>query len=102
LGYTIAVVVGAALQTIGWWMQGRKKRLQSSGMTFVSVGLLFALLGTAAVREIHRLNLVPLSELIDFHTRASRVSGFEVFLIFAVVNVGLVALCVWLVTRKNI
>jgi hypothetical protein len=100
LGYTIAVFVGAVLQVLGWWMQRRTKRLHSSGMTFVSVGILFALLGTAAVREIHRLNLVQATDTVAYHIRAAQIGGFEVFLIFAVVNIGLVALCVRLVRSE--
>ncbi len=54
-------------------------------------------------REVVRLNALGeerIAELIAQHAESMKVDGFEVFMLFAVINSGLIGWCFWIV-RKN-
>jgi hypothetical protein len=59
------------------------------------------LIGVASLREIIRLSQADLDQVISATKAASDVGGFELFLIFTVLNAGLIAWCVRLVSSRG-
>jgi hypothetical protein len=95
--YAIAVLFGAALQASAWIWQLRCAQLSRVPLAIASAGTALALLGAAVLREVIRLASVDLDSLDSRHAEAAHVGGLGVFLLLAVVNIGLIGGCVWLV-----
>jgi len=60
------------------------------------VGALATILGMSIVREAIRLHSIDITRLYPQHEDAAQVGGFPVFLIFALVNIVVIAACVWI------
>jgi hypothetical protein len=99
--YVVAAAAGAVTQGIGWIVQLRIgfRRWQ---LPLATLGWLVALLGVAVVRESIRLaSLGDLGELYVRHRDAREIGGWELFLVFAVLNGGVICFCIWLVRRNG-
>lgn len=94
-------VVGMVLQAAGWtmWLRGdsRNPMLLMMG----SAGAVIMLVGTAVLREIVRAAQVGQESSGSGMIAASEVEGFGVFLLFAVINTGLIVLCVRVVWSQR-
>jgi hypothetical protein len=69
-------------------------------LLLTKAGLVATVLGMSVCREAIRLTslgVTRLDELIPQHAEAMQVEGFWVFLLFAVINIGLISWCFWLV-----
>jgi hypothetical protein len=97
--YLIAALIGAGLQAGAWLLQFRMGRLGRARLAIASAGTAMALLGVSVIHETIRLASVDLEALYPLHAEAARIGGLAVFLAFAVINIGLIGLCVWLVRR---
>jgi hypothetical protein len=97
--YLTAALIGAGLQAGAWLLQFRMGRLGRAPLAIASVGAALGLLGVSAIREAIRLASVDLDALYPSHAEAAQIGGLAVFLVFAVINIGLIGLCVWLVRR---
>lgn len=71
------------------------------GLTVLTGTLAGILTATAVLREIVRLTQADHAVVLHSTTAASQVSGFGLFLVFTVVNVGLMAWCVHLVRKSS-
>jgi len=64
------------------------------------LGLLAGMLFSAAVvRELIRVASIDFAAMIPQHEEAGQVEGFGIFLVTAVIVVGLMTLCVWWVRQ---
>lgn len=102
LPYGILAAIGFALSIVAWLWQGRLAKLDGRPLGLATTGLMAAVLGASVCREVVRLAAIGpgrLAQLLPSHQAATRVDGFFAFLLFAVFNGLLIALCFWLVRR---
>jgi hypothetical protein len=97
--YVVMALLGAAIGASAWLWQLRTGQLSRIPLAIAAAGTILALLGVSVLREIHRLQTVDLSAALPRHADAAQIGGLSVFLLFAVVNAGLIGLCIWLVQR---
>ena len=103
--YLIIAVVGVISQFIGWIRIYRAGTIELPPLLICSTGLLATVAGMSVCREAIRIvTLGPLrfDELVAQHAAAMEVDGFWVFLLFAVLNLGLIAWCFRLVKGNTI
>lgn len=102
--YLVFAILGMFAQVIGWIQLLRQIPL-TNGISFnplllTTAGLVATVAGMSVCREAIRLSSLGqtrLEELIPQHAEAMQVEGFWVFLLFAVINIGLISWCFWLV-----
>lgn len=99
--YLLLGILGAALQLFGWWKVRTSRAIGLQPLILASVGLTCSLIGCAVVREVLRLHHIDIASLYAHHAEASQVGGLSVFLVFTVVNAGLIAYCIWLVRPQR-
>lgn len=96
--YLILAIFGSLMQASAWiriWRGG----FERLWMIVATLGCLFGLIGVSVVREVIRLSHLDITQLIDNHAAAHQIGGFAVFLLFSVINLGVIGYCVWLVSR---
>lgn len=102
--YVVLAFVGLCLQVGGWVMQlralGRGNALNAAWLWVGGAGMLLAILGATVLREVIRLSRLDIEALASTHARAREIGGLGAFLVFAVLNAALIALCVRLVRRS--
>jgi hypothetical protein len=97
--YFNAALFGAALEAGAWVGQLRRSRLDRTSLAIASVGTAIGLVSVAVLREATRLASVDVEALYPHHADAAAIGGLTAFLLFAVINFGLVGFCIWLVRR---
>ncbi len=97
--YLFLAGCGWGVQFASWVQMKRAGRFERIWLTTASVGLLMTLCGTAVVREIARWVRLNGNELSAWHEEASQVGGLPLFLIFFVINIGLISYCIVRVRR---
>ena len=97
--YGVLFLVGAVVQGVFWLRVKSGSDLTPRMLAFATAGTLATLLGVAVVRETRRLAALDLGPLLESHRHAAGVGGIAIFLIFFLVNAGVIATCVWLVKR---
>lgn len=97
--YLIAAIGGVLLQAAAWMRQMSRPALGARCLAGASLGALATITSVSVVREVIRLNDVGLETYLPAHDRALQVGGLGVFLAFAVLNAGLITLCLYLVRR---
>lgn len=105
--YLIIAIVGLVAQFVGWYRIKRcaseRQQIDFWPLMLSSAGLVATILGMSVCREvtrIHALGEARWTELLPRHAEAMQVEGFWVFLLFVVINAGLIAWCFWLVKRN--
>lgn len=105
--YLAAAILGMIAQLTGWFQLLRQipstNGISLKPLLLTTAGLVATVLGMSVCREAIRLSSLGatrLQELIPQHAEAMKVEGFWVFLLFAVINIGLISWCFWLV-KKN-
>jgi hypothetical protein len=101
LPYVIVAIFAAVAQVALWiviWRAGRISWLLMSGVTAACV---VAILCVATARESFRLAHVDITELFPAHAESIEVGGFFAFAAFALVNLVLIAGCLWLVRSQR-
>jgi hypothetical protein len=89
LPYAVATAIGGMLQAAAWLMQLRQPARRN--LALASVGMGVSVLASGAVRESLRVSALDLEALYPLHARAAESSGLGLFLLFFVVNAGIVA-----------
>lgn len=102
IGMPWMVIVAAAVmfQIVGWRLQFRKPCLCNRWLSAITLAAVITMIGTASLREIIRLTHVNLDQVNAATKAAADVGGFELFLIFTVLNVGLIAWCIQMVRSR--
>jgi hypothetical protein len=96
------IVAAAALfQMVGWLIQFRRPCICSRWLTAITLAATVILIGVACLREIIRISQADLDQVISATKAAADVGGFELFLVFTILNVGLIAWCVRLVRSRG-
>ncbi len=102
--YLGLAMMGMIAQFAGWFQMRRRllssKVFSLSPLVLSTAGLVATVVGMSVCREAIRLSSLGetrLEELIPQHAEAMKVEGFGVFLLFAVINIGLITWCFWLV-----
>ena len=109
--YLLLAIVGMLLQIYGWIRLYRSTRpstgdasnLPRGPLLYSTIGLVSTILGMSVCREVVRLSVLGesrMAELIPQHAEAMKVDGFGVFLLFSLINIGLIIWCFWIV-KKN-
>ena len=96
--YLAVAIFGVILQGFAWIriLQLGLERIWLIAATF---GWLLTLISVSVIREAIRLSHIDITQLYANHAAAREIGGFEVFLLFAVINFGVIGFCVWLVRR---
>jgi len=101
LPYVVVAIVAAAAQAVLWgvvWRLGRCSCVLLSGVTAACV---IAIVCVAAARESFRLAHVDITRLYPAHDRSMEVGGFFAFAAFLVLNLALIAACLWLARTQH-
>lgn len=96
--------IGLIAQAIAWILQWLAPGFDRRWLGMAAAGLVATLAGMTVCREVVRLDAIGpdrLAELYSVHAAAANIEGFPVFLGFAVLNLGLIALCFFLVRRAR-
>ncbi|RLS41759.1 MAG: hypothetical protein DWH81_05520 [Planctomycetota bacterium] len=99
--WLIIAIASSLFQIVGWVMQFRRPCLCNRWLTTITVALLTALVAVASLREIVRLSLANLDQATTSTRAASQVGGFRLFLVFTVLNIGLIAWCIHMVRSRK-
>jgi hypothetical protein len=101
MGWMLIVAASVLFQIVGWLLQFRRPCICNRWLSAITLAATITLIGVASLREIIRLSQADLDQVISATKAASDVGGFELFLIFTVLNVGLIAWCVRLVSSRG-
>lgn len=103
LPYAAMAAVGGAIQLFAWIAQFARRGLARRWLLVASTGLVINFIGMAVVNESTRLATFQASGKLDTlfarQEEAFQVGGFPVFVLFLIVNAGLIAFCVRLVRK---
>lgn len=97
--YLGIAIGGMILQAVAWLVQMGRPAFSGRCLTVASFGVLAAITGVTVARETLRLNDIGWEAYSPDHANAWQVGGLPVFLVFAVLNAGLIVLCLILVRR---
>lgn len=105
--YFALAIIGWVAQFVGWLQVLRQipqtNEFSLNLLLLTTAGLVATVVGMSVCREAIRLSSLGVSRLeslIPQHANAMAVEGFWVFLLFAIINGGLIAWCFWIV-RAN-
>lgn len=97
----LMVLVTSAVAVILFSLSRRKKSVQElSTLLGLTCAQLIQLVAAASLREVIRLTQADLTAVTQNAADAFQIGGFAVFLIFAVMNAGLITWCIVLVKQK--
>lgn len=99
--YLILAAVGGLAQTAGWLGLLRSGKLAGALLAMATAGLVMTLTGMTVAREAIRLSQIPIATLYDQHAHAASVGGLPIFLLFCVINAGLIVYCIRLTRPKS-
>lgn len=98
---SVLLALGSVLQALHWlpvWRGGRPTTAQRYGL---AAGVVLFWLGALVAREVARLSALATPELFARHDKVATTAGFGVFLVFAVITIGVVAWIVATVSRAT-
>lgn len=98
--YFAAACFGLVLQVGSWLAHARRSDFPRQALMVCTLGLALTIAGMTAVREAIRLSAIDVSPLYAQHADAARKGGLVVFVVFFLVNAGLIGWCLCL-TRKR-
>jgi hypothetical protein len=91
--YLAVVAAGLVAQALAWAYALATARLPYRALIVTTMGAAAAILGTACAREILRMGMLAMDELLAVHARALESGGMAMFLAFLVINIGVIAWC---------
>lgn len=100
--FALMAAIGFVLSSVAWIWQWKISQLDARPLSLATLGLVITVLGASVCREVVRLAALGpnrLAELLPSHQAATQVDGFFAFLVFALFNGALIAVCFWLVRR---
>jgi hypothetical protein len=98
--YLVIASVGVIGQVGLWLWLFRRDQVTAPWLTVVSLACVLTLVGTSVLRESIRLSNVEVTQLYERHADAAAIGGLTLFVVFVVINSGLIATCIWLVRRS--
>lgn len=97
--WLVLAVAGLVLQVVAWWRIRTRHTLHRPALWLATVGLTATIIGIAAVRESIRVTQVDWAGLAERHAAAAGAGGLPVFLVFAVLALGVIVACVRIARR---
>ncbi len=98
--WMLIVVASVLFQIVGWLFQFRRPCICNRWLSAITTAATFTLIGVASLREIIRLSQADLDQVNAATKAAADVGGYELFLIFTALNVGLIAWCIQMVRSR--
>lgn len=95
------LLLGIGAQGAGWLLQRRRDDFKKLYLAVISAGGAITLLAAASLRELIRLSQVDLTLVAANAAEAVKIQGFVLFLLFSLLNLGLIGLSIWLVMRSR-
>ena len=95
--WLMVVAIGSVVQLNGWWLMRKSRKLPAMSLLLITGGAGLMLTGAGFLRELLRFVQVDAAGVVSNVETAARVGGFWLFVIFTVLNVGLIAFCIHLV-----
>ncbi len=105
LPYFVAACVGAVMQAAGWLWIATARSLEVRKLLLPSLGLLLTVVGMTVCREAVRIASLGwrrFEAMHPVHADAYGRGGLAVFLVFFVVNAGLIVFVFWLVRNRSV
>jgi len=96
--YLAVAIFGVILQAVAW-LRNLRSGFERIWLIAATLGWLLTLISVSIVREAIRLSHIELPTLFDSHAAAREIGGFEIFLLFAAINFGVIGYCVLLVRQ---
>lgn len=91
--YLVVAVIGVLIQLMIWWRMLGALRWSWQWLAGLSLAAIVSLVCMNVVREVIRLASIDITPLYDQHAKAAQVGGLGVFLVFLVLNLGVIAWC---------
>lgn len=101
LPWLLLAVASIMIQVIGWFTLVRRWNLSHRWLCVITGALSCTLVATASLREIVRLSHADLGKVAVATQAAANVGGFELFVVFTAMNIGLMVWCIRLVSRST-
>ena len=102
--YTLMAILGAGWQFASWTRIYKVSKANGNStrrwLTQATIGCGTTILGMSVLREIMRVSHVDIAALYAEHARAFGVGGFGLFVVFAVVNSGLIVWAIRLTKHR--
>ena len=99
--WLLIVIAAVLFQIAGWLFQVRRPCICNRWLSVITVAATITLIGVASLREIIRLTQANLNQVTAATKAAADVGGFELFVVFTILNIGLIAWCVWMVGSRS-
>ncbi|MEZ6035494.1 MAG: hypothetical protein R3C17_20550 [Planctomycetaceae bacterium] len=97
LPWLLMVVASGLFQVIVWLLQLQRPCICSRWLSAITIVMVMMLIGTASLREIVRLSQADLDQLAASTRAAAAVGGFELFIVFTMLNAVLIFWCIRMV-----
>lgn len=97
LPWLLVVVASGLFQMIVWLLQWQRPCICSRWLSAITSVMVMMLIGTASLREIVRLSQADLNLLAASTRAAAAVGGFELFIVFTMLNAVLIFWCIRMV-----
>jgi hypothetical protein len=98
--YLAMAIAGMICQTGLWLKIFHRDQVTAGWLAVLSLACVLTLVGTTVLRESIRLSDVEVTQLYARHADAAAIGGLPLFLVFVVINAGLIATCIWLARRS--
>lgn len=99
--WLLIVIAAVLFQIAGWLFQVRRPCICNRWLSVITVAATITLIGVASLREIIRLTQANLNQVTAATKAAADVGGFELFVVFTILNIGLIAWCVRMVGSRS-
>lgn len=97
--WLVVGMAGFLAQMVAWAAIWQQAKLAFGWLSLATLGCVTGLLGVAVVREGVRLSHIDIAQYYSAHEAAARVGGLVVFLVFTVINAGLIIWATQLVRK---
>jgi hypothetical protein len=104
LPYFLIAIIGLGIQVYAWVPGLKADRLSGKRLAIAAIGLSLTILGITVCREcarIQQLGLDRMTQLFPKHARSMEIRGFSLFVIFFIVNGGLMWFVYYLVRTQK-
>ncbi|MCK6485831.1 MAG: hypothetical protein HUU22_18355 [Phycisphaerae bacterium] len=97
--WAVLLAAGVAMQIVAWAALLRRPESCTVPLSLAAAGVLLSILGMSIAREILRIRALSVDRLFQQHEIAMGVGGWWLFVLLAIVNIGVIAWAMTLVRR---
>jgi hypothetical protein len=99
--YAVVAAIGVVSQVIAWIAMARARHVTGVWLAVATAGVLELVVGGAVMRESVRLAHLGEPGLFELHARTAESGGMAMFLLFLVINTGVIVWCLR-ITRRGL